>query len=66
MLVISGVVSPVISQDPCNSCAAQGAVGALESCLAINSQASPVPLSAQHLMDCTIGERDGVGTELER
>ena len=33
----SGFVTPVISQDPCNSCAAHSASSSIESCLAIAS-----------------------------
>ena len=54
------------SQAPCNSCAAQAAVTSLESCLALSAGAAPVPLSAQHLLDCTLGLQAGAGTELQR
>ena len=38
----------------------------LESCLALSAGARPVPLSAQQMVDCTLGLEDGVGTELSR
>ena len=54
------------SQAPCNSCAAQAAVTSLESCLALTAGTSPVPLSAQQLLDCALGVQDGICTEIQR
>ena len=55
-----------MKQRPCRSCAAQAAVSSLESCLALSRGAAPVPLSAQQLVDCTLGLQAGAGTELSR
>ena len=38
IILFSGFVTPVLSQDPCNSCAAHAASSATESCLAIASR----------------------------
>ena len=60
------MVTPVVKQAPCASCAAHAAVSSLESCLALSGGAAPVPLSAQQLVDCTLGLQTGAGTELGR
>ena len=44
----------------------QGATAAIESCFALASGSSAVPLSAQELIDCTVGLKAGEGTELDR
>ena len=44
----------------------QGATAAIESCFALSSGSSAVPLSAQELIDCTVGLKAGEGTELDR
>ena len=46
------VVSPVAAQGPCGSCYAFSALGAVESAIAIASNATVVPLSVQHVLDC--------------
>ena len=56
----------MVEQAPCNSCAAQAAVTSLESCLALTAGTTPVPLSAQQLVDCTLGQHAGACTELQR
>ena len=66
VILLPGVVSPVVDQAQCRSCAAQAVVSSLESCLALAEQTYPVTLSAQQLVDCTVGVKDGAGTELER
>ena len=55
-----------MKQAPCNSCAAQATVSSLESCLALTGGTRPLPLSAQQLVDCTLGLQAGAGTELSR
>ena len=56
----------MVKQAPCNSCAAQATVSSLESCLALTGGTRPLPLSAQQLVDCTLGLQAGAGTELSR
>ena len=56
----------MVEQAPCNSCAAQATVSSLESCLALTGGTRPLPLSAQQLVDCTLGLQAGACTELSR
>ena len=50
----------------CGNSAGDAALASLESCLALSGGAAPVPLSAQQLLDCSLGLQADVGTQLER
>ena len=65
--VSAGVVTPVVKESSvCSNPAGEAAVASLESCLALSGGKAPVPLSAQQLVDCTLGLQTGAGTELSR